>query len=361
MIYYLVFSSCSVFIYYLHSRSKSILYKDKRGNEIIFLISVLPLIFLSSLRSLTVGTDTTAYVSFFNRINTLDDIKTYYDMVGEPSFWLLCYIIKQTSNEYYVFLGSITLIVTAIYSYSIDKICKYKFFSFFLLLFVGPYFFHFNGVRQSVAIALFFLSFKYVLEQKYVKYFLIIALGFTFHKSMLVCLPLYFILHNGVSRRSVLLVLIFFLIAMLSFSTLFQMVSIVDERYLEHGKANDVSGGVVTTIVSSVFLLWFLILRKLNDIKSNQYDIALFLYLIGVLISVISVVQKVDPSGLQRLSLYFTQFQVVLFPISIMSIREHSLKLIVLFFSFAFYILYFVLTVGALNNLVPFIVNPIFL
>ena len=68
--------------------------------------------------------------------------------------------------------------------------------SFMIYLCGTFYFFSMNGVRQSVAIMLFYYSFRYIKEHNLKMYLVLNGIGALFHSSAVLFLPLYFILNK---------------------------------------------------------------------------------------------------------------------------------------------------------------------
>ena len=68
--------------------------------------------------------------------------------------------------------------------------------SFWIYLCGTFYFFSMNGVRQSVAIMIFYYSFKYIEKHNFKKYAILNGIGFLFHSSAILFIPLYFILNK---------------------------------------------------------------------------------------------------------------------------------------------------------------------
>lgn len=73
-------------------------------------------------------------------------------------------------------------------------------------------------IRQTLAIAIFFYSINYIIENKFIKYFLFTIIGSLFHRSALLLLLLYFIVKRDYSSKLLILV---FLVGMLIFLQLF--------------------------------------------------------------------------------------------------------------------------------------------
>lgn len=67
--------------------------------------------------------------------------------------------------------------------------------SLVLFIYLSTFFFwhNFNILRNFVAIILFYIGLKFILERKPVHYFLLIIMAVNFHKTALILLPLYFL------------------------------------------------------------------------------------------------------------------------------------------------------------------------
>lgn len=72
----------------------------------------------------------------------------------------------------------------------------------FLIYLCGTfYFFSMNGVRQSVAMMLFYYSFRFIEEKNLKVYLVINGIGALFHSSALLFLPLYFVLNKKIKFK----------------------------------------------------------------------------------------------------------------------------------------------------------------
>ncbi len=73
-------------------------------------------------------------------------------------------------------------------------------FSFFLFMTFGYYFNSMNTIRYYLALALAVVSMKYVLRKQYVKFLLVVLLASTFHRSVLLVIPVYVIANYAWKR-----------------------------------------------------------------------------------------------------------------------------------------------------------------
>lgn len=138
---------------------------------------------------LNVGNDYAKYVEFMHLVVSDAYVPT------EVGFnWLvrILYGISGFENYLLVFaffaLATIVLFLGAIYKQSTNFI-----FSFFLFMAFAYYFQSFSTVRYYLAVAVALYAVPYVLRREWVKFLMLILLGATFHKSLLVVIPLYFL------------------------------------------------------------------------------------------------------------------------------------------------------------------------
>ena len=162
--------------------------RQQMCNRICLLAIFLILFSLSACR-LNVGNDYAKYVEFMHLVNCDSYVPT------EIGFNLLVKLIYGLSGyENYLLVFAVYAFVTvllfllAIYEQS-DEFPL----SFFLFMALGYYFQTFSTVRYYLALAIALYSMKFVLRKQWGRFLVLILLGSTFHKSLLVVIPLYFL------------------------------------------------------------------------------------------------------------------------------------------------------------------------
>lgn len=153
------------------------------------LVSVFLLLFGVSACRLNVGNDYAKYVEFMHLIYCDAYVPTEFGFNGIVK---LIYWLSGFENYLLVFavfaFFTILLFLKAIYKQA-DSFG----FSFFLFMAFGYYFQSFNTVRYYLALAIGLAAIPYVLRKEWVKFLLLVLLGATLHKSLLVVIPLYFL------------------------------------------------------------------------------------------------------------------------------------------------------------------------
>ena len=155
----------------------------------VCILSVFLILFALSACRLNVGNDYAKYVEFMHLVNCDAYVPT------EIGFNLLVKLIYGLSGfENFLLVFAVYAFVTvcvfllAMYEQS-DEFPL----SFFLFMCLGYYFQSFSTVRYYLALATAFYSMKFVVRRQWGRFIVLILLGSTFHKSLLVVIPLYFL------------------------------------------------------------------------------------------------------------------------------------------------------------------------
>ncbi len=153
----------------------------------ICLFAVFLLLFALSACRLNVGNDYAKYVEFMHLVNCDAYVPTE---IGFNLLVKLVYGLSGFENYLLVFavyaFATVGIFLLAMYEQSEDFPL-----TFFLFMALGYYFQTFSTVRYYFALALALYSMKFVLRRQWGRFLVLILLGSTFHKSLLVVIPLY--------------------------------------------------------------------------------------------------------------------------------------------------------------------------
>ncbi len=155
----------------------------------VCMTAIFLVLFLLSACRLNVGNDYAKYVEFMHLVNCDAYVPT------EIGFNLLVKLIYGLSGfenfllvfAFYSFV-TVLFFLLAMYEQS-DEFGL----TFFLFMTLGYYFQTFSTVRYYLALALALYSMKFVLRRQWGRFVILVVLGATFHKSLLVVIPLYFL------------------------------------------------------------------------------------------------------------------------------------------------------------------------
>lgn len=316
-------------------------------------IIVLILVLFAGLRYRLVGTDTGNYVSIFSKVNTFDDIWR----TNEIGFNSLMLLAKTISDNYSLMLTFIALVTVSCYVFTMMRLNKRYETSLFLFMTLGAYTFFFNGARQGVAAAICFFAIPWLLERKPRQYFLLIALAYTFHNTALIAAPLYFLAIARVGWRQV-TIIAGSTVVIIAFLTVFVQLAadLLNDRYASYAVESEGGGMVMATFLVGQGALLFL-LRKYIKKSNETYARLLNIYLLGLIPVIASVLSNVNPSGLLRLHPYFAYTAILLWPMSLQSIKNiKKRRFLSLLFALVLLSFYY-LTTKEFSNLVPYSIN----
>lgn len=281
------------------------------------LVSVFLVLFALSACRLNVGNDYAKYVEFMHLV----DCDAYVPTECGFNFIVkLIYGISGFENYLLVFaffaFFTVLLFLAAIYRQA-DSFG----FSFFLFMAFGYYFQSFNTVRYYLALALALCAVPYVLRKEWLKFILLILVGATLHKSILVVIPLYFLASVNWKKWQLLLMALFcttffFLQDFYLKAVVFLYPTYEDTEYLEGG----------TSLVAIARCLAVLILalicykKTVSESRRNRFYFycnlgALVMYVCCSFLPIIS-----------RIGYYLTITHIFFIPALIGGIENRKLK-----------------------------------
>lgn len=213
LIIYLIYGFC---VQSIASKSRTLRYDNSTWNfcnitrsrkRLIFWLS-LPLFILGILRGDTVGGDLEYYLAYFDAFCRLNSFGNVSDVSSqEPGYQLYTYLISRLSSSHLAFFFFTYVLSLIGPVYLIAKYSKMPLYSFFLYFALGFYTNTFNNVRQSIAISICFLGFRFLFQRKFYKYVGMAILATMFHYSAIITLLLYPLVGNKVTIKKIILYL----------------------------------------------------------------------------------------------------------------------------------------------------------
>lgn len=155
----------------------------------ICLVSIFMILFLTAALRHQTGNDYYTYVNRFHEL-WVDGytefefgnkilIKLLYTLCGFECYELVFAVFAAVTVYFFI---------RVLYEQTTDF-----FMAFSLFMLLGMYFQSYNTVRYYMALSMAVFSIRYVLRKQYLRFVLIIAVAACFHKSVLLCIPLYFL------------------------------------------------------------------------------------------------------------------------------------------------------------------------
>ncbi|RXW93677.1 hypothetical protein CYQ60_03955 [Enterococcus faecium] len=316
------------------------MYVKKNISKLILVFSILIPSLLATFRM--VGTDTPVYYSIFNSLNG----KSLSDIFFTEGF-------KEAGNSLFIYIGNL-----------VDSFNVYLFlYSFFTLLFIGlalksliredlmgiSFFLYLcifypaslNIMRQSLAVAIVFFSYKFILSKSFFRFFLWVIIAMQFHVSSIVVLPIYWLINKEkkVNWSVFLTVFMIIIVSIMNFQQIFYWISLIfnNERYIYYADYTESTNNRLF-FLNLIIFVFLIIIYKITEKKDNNDNYYFVLLLVGLTLGVIGFVSPF----VKRISTFFDIAQILLIPKTTILLGSKNNKYFILFLVYLFGIIYFI-------------------
>ena len=296
--------------------------KPSKLKNLFFIIIAFTQLFAILLFRDKIGLDYNMYsVGFINMSADGFQILTYKDW--EIGFVVLTKLLGLVLPDYLWYMGVFALlaaVAAAIYIYAnsempwLSTILYVNLFLFFLSM---------NFIRQLVAISLLMLAWHFIKRKKFVPFLIIILFASLFHQTVLVMIPVYFLIKLKPNVKELILygyILLWFYMCSNNFIDL--ITSIYHEEYA--------SSKFITTGESLIYSVFPLVITIISFFLSKTETINLTIenkYLINLsFIGSITMLTMSKHSIIERLSYYFLIFTILLVPVIYRSLRSNGIR-----------------------------------
>lgn len=306
--------------------------KKRKGYFFIFLL----LFLCMGLRDYRVGTDLKHYLAAYNYLSSVDTFIWKYKNF-EIGYIFFCYLLGKIkiNKDFFIFLVSF-LSLYPIYLL-FKKNSRYPITATFFYLSLGLYFFSFSGLRQTIAIGISCLSFKFIKEKKVIKFFIIILIATLFHKSavfFLIAYPLYYFKLNFYHYIEIIILSLIFFIYQDKIG-IFLYSIIKGRNYIPYKLELGVQWFAIIMFLLFLGIIIIILKNKLYykyNFYINSYIVFLFIHLMASVGNTVS-----------RVGYYFLPFISILFSEILSEIFNKKIRLfiftitIICFFIFCIY------------------------
>lgn len=333
------------------------MYVKKNISKMILVFSILIPSLFATFRM--VGTDTPVYYSKFNSLNG----KSLSDIFFTEGF-------KEAGNSLFIYIGNL-----------VDSFNVYLFlYSFFTLLFIGlalksliredlmgiSFFLYLcifypaslNTMRQSLAVAIVFFSYKFILSKSFFQFFLWVVIAMQFHISSIVVLPVYWLINKEkkVNWSVFLSAFVIIIAAILNFQQIFYWISLIfnNERYIYYADYTE-SMNSRLFFLNLVIFIFLIVVYRITESKDNNTNYYFILLLIGLTIGITGFISPY----IKRISIFFDIVQILLIPKIALLASSKNNKYLMLFFVYLFGVTYFIVFYVWLgfSDIVPYIID----
>lgn len=204
MIYLITFFSSYLFLVLSEIKLKNC---SKYVKQLLIVIGIAIPVILAAARSMNVGTDVKVYgYSVFNtavkstRFSDMNYLRGWYQI--ELGYRAINFIISRFTDNLFWILGAIQLFINILVyqalKYFKNHVCTEFRISWGMLIFYLLFYNEtLNLMRQSMALAIVLFTFRYIYQNKPVRYFIGVVLAMQFHVTAIVALlfyPLYYLI-----------------------------------------------------------------------------------------------------------------------------------------------------------------------
>lgn len=319
MIYIIIIVAYLVILFLVENGTKP---RIQRGILVLFCFALTIIIGLR-----TGWPDEAVYIAAFNQVPTIFDFSFSENPFGydERGYYFLASIVKTVTTNSVVYLTVMGGLSMYLLYRSLEKFCLVPLIGFcdyaarFLLNR------DFIQIRSSLAILLIVLGVKYIYERNAVKFFLIVALAYSFHHMALLAVPMYFLNMIKIRKQHIVVGLI---LAMIVSQILAPFISgfveewSADLQYTTYVQGNYVSEalGLRNPMIyfQMAILLWFTFAEE--SLKKYKYY---YLFRTGYFYSTIILIVFCNYTALSgRTSTLFATLEMFIIPMIAFSWRR---------------------------------------
>lgn len=327
------------------------------GNKILYwILLLLVLVLFEGLRDMSVGTDTGGYSRSFmygrGWMGKNYDFSNLKFLMDEPLFALVNRIGLLFSSNYVGLLITAALIHAVCAIYSIKENSVNVTASLFAFITLAFYLFGFAAIRQSIALCIYMLSFKYLYSRQFWKYCGVVIVAALCHKSVIVAIPIYFIANLQFSKKTIAIISLSGIIIGILMPYLLEFGATVEDRYAYYLK--NVRGGEMLMLFAVCLATFFIYARKdISEDSLTRYDVNLNMVIVSAVIYATVFLTKSN-TELNRFAIFFQLPSIFLYADYYHCIykerRNSDIPFIILTIAFIGYYLIYISKIGGITD-----------
>lgn len=276
MLLYLGWFLASVLILYGTLKS------DKEKQKVMVTYFLIALGIFVGLGDMLGGYDRYIYGELFDRMADVTHaggnpwLSFSFDYYGsEFGYGTFCALLSYITGNRYIFIFIATMVIYTLLIISLRQYVDNT--PFAVVMFMGLWFFFtFTYLRQVLGCTVMWLSVRYIIDRNLILFLLVWFIGFSFHNSCILFLPMYFVPMKKLNRQKVIYIMIAALLIGLTPipQGLFASYGEVDvTRKNVEGYEQD-AGFRIAYLVEAVFFL-YVILTHYHNISNKAKDIVM--------------------------------------------------------------------------------------
>lgn len=314
-----------IFFLWLGTKGDKVVLKSNVGNEkinssVFLSLSFFMIFLLMALRGPSVGADTANYMRYFIEVANLEwrgmfdgswNNAYYSTEIGYMIFEKLISLFSR--NTQVILVCSAALYLTCIY-YFVNKFCYNHILAISVFLGIGSFLLAMNVMRQGIAVGIVCLSWCKLLEKKYKWSIFLFLLATSFHVSAIIFLC-FFVIHfiPANVKNFFICTLLLILVLLSGNEIIYRVLNFFPTYAYRYGRGlwniSEANGVIILWIIIAIIIVEAVFTVNWKKIENHFLFEVLILCLAYLGTQIIG--QSFD--GMQRLSMYFQPFLILLF------------------------------------------------
>ena len=286
----------------------------KNGKKTYLWFTFVELTLLGGLRSINVGTDTSAYHDIFNSIAKIDTLQGLFDRREELGYVLLNKLLSALGGDAQMLIFVCSMFIAGGFILFIAKISDHVIFSVFLLFTLMMYLSSFNIVRQFMATVIILNGFSYLKEKKLVKYGLVCVVAWLFHSTSIIWIVLGIVPLIKWNANKTALYLGILLFAVVMAPVIIKLIILILPQYSGYLSTGyfQPSGEEMPIVVNGAIIAFLTFVIAIA--RPYQDKTLIYTYVISVLAGCLTLIAATTASMANRFSYYVIPFMYISIP-----------------------------------------------
>lgn len=270
-----------------------------------------------------VGSDYFNYVRMYNEIGDIGLFWALSTFRAEPLYVILNWIVYLfTGQPEFIFIVTSFLVLILVYVNVLQKKESLNV-GLAIFIFMALYYFpNFTFIRLSIAVAIVFYSFKYLVNKNLKRFIFCILIAIGFHYTAIIMLPIYFLVNKKdkyIWQKHILLVLSTIII-LVFFQWIAGLVLSGTKYEVYVVEMGNLQGGINQIILHIPLMLLVWLFRKRLIKKELENRVYIQIFFIGSLFLLFTIWIGI----LDRMLIYFFITQVLIVPQITYLLKKHE-------------------------------------
>jgi transmembrane protein EpsG len=262
-------------------------------------------------------------------------------------FWLFQKVLKNFSEDPKILIFTAAVITNVLIIFIFYKYSRMFELSTYVYITGGLYLVSMNGIRQVMTAAIIFTATKFLIEGNWFKYILVVIIASTFHESVLILIPIYFIVRTKAWSKATFILLFFAILIVIGFDQFSSILfsTIKDTQYGYYQNFEEGGANILRVAVYAVpLIIAYFGREKLREIFPES-DYIVNMSLIGLIFMIISTQNWI----FARFSIYFNLYELILVSWIVKLFREKDQRFVYYGILICYFVYYFYESVISLN------------